>query len=66
MGAHILKAGWDNWKNPDNEKTVLYAEYKSYGEGTASGDRVKWSKQLTTKEMKKYTLVSIFSGGIPE
>jgi pectinesterase len=28
-------------------------------------ERVKWSKQLTKKEMKKYTLKNIFSGWLP-
>jgi len=66
MGKHILKEGWDNWKNPENEKTVLYAEYESAGEGAEINGRVKWSKQLTKKEMKKYTLNNIFSGWLPE
>lgn len=65
MGSHILKEGWDNWRNPENEKTVLYAEYKSYGAGANAAGRVKWSKQLTAKEIKKYTLSIIFSGWIP-
>ncbi len=65
MSNHILKGGWDNWKNPENEKTVLYAEYKSYGEGANTSNRVKWSKQLSVKELKKYTLPVIFSGWIP-
>jgi len=65
MGSHIVKEGWDNWRNPDNEKTVLYAEYKSYGPGAQPAERVKWSKQLTAKEIKKYTLTRIFSGWNP-
>jgi pectinesterase len=62
MGNHILKEGWDNWRNPENEKTVLYAEYKSYGEGATIEGRVKWSKQLTKKELKQYTLINILAG----
>lgn len=62
MGSHITKAGWDNWNNPSNEKTVLYAEYHSTGEGANTTDRVKWSRQLTKKELKKYTLANIFDG----
>lgn len=62
MGNHILKEGWENWRNPENEKTVLYAEYKSYGEGATIEGRVKWSKQLTKKELKQYTLVNILAG----
>ncbi len=66
MGSHILKEGWDNWRNPENEKTVLYAEYKSFGPGANAEGRVKWSKQLTTKEAKQYTLQNIFDGWIPK
>lgn len=65
MGAHILKQGWDNWRNPANETTVLYAEYNSSGPG-ASKDRAPWSKQLSKREAKKYTLKNIFNGWQPE
>ncbi|MDE3251707.1 MAG: pectin esterase, partial [Bacteroidota bacterium] len=33
LGKHILPQGWDNWKNPANEKTARYAEYKNEGPG---------------------------------
>jgi pectinesterase len=66
MGAHIVKAGWENWRNPENEKTALYAEYKSYGPGAAPGERVKWSKQLSKKEARGYTIKKIFSGWSPD
>jgi pectinesterase len=60
MGSHILKEGWENWRNPENEKTAVYAEYKSTGEGGNASQRVKWSRQLTNREMKRYTLKNIF------
>jgi pectinesterase len=62
MGAHIVKEGWDNWRNPSNEKTVIYAEYKSTGPGANPDARVKWSRQLSGKDLKKYKLAKIFSG----
>jgi pectinesterase len=65
MGSHILPQGWDNWKNPENEKTVFYAEYKSFGAGARPAERVKWSHQLSQKESKKYTLNNIFNGWDP-
>ncbi|WP_338875534.1 pectinesterase family protein [Spirosoma sp. SC4-14] len=61
MGEHILPLGWDNWDNADNEKTVLYAEYKSTGPGGNPSKRVGWAKQLSDKEAKPYTLANIFS-----
>jgi pectinesterase len=65
MGAHIVAAGWNNWNNHENEKTVFFAEYKSTGAGANSNGRVKWAKQLTANEAKKCTLKNIFSGKAP-
>jgi pectinesterase len=56
MESHILPAGWDNWRNTENEKTVLYAEYGNTGSGAVTQKRVTWSKQLTGKELKDYTI----------
>jgi pectinesterase len=66
MGAHILPVGWNNWGNPENEKTAYYAEYKSSGPGANPAARAKWSKQLTNKEAKQFTVKNIFNGWIPE
>jgi hypothetical protein len=49
MGSHILPIGWNNWGNPANEKTVLYAEYQSTGEGANPTKRATWSRQLSKK-----------------
>jgi pectinesterase len=65
LGGHIAPAGWDNWKNADNEKTAYYAEYRSTGSGANPAARVPWAHQLTTKEAKKYTLKQIFGGQEP-
>lgn len=62
MGSFILPAGWNNWSDPENEKTAFYAEYKSSGEGTAPGKRALWSKQLTDKEAKQYTVENVLAG----
>jgi len=59
MGAHIAPAGWDNWRNPENEKTAYFAEYESRGPGAGSAGRVSWSKQLTAKEANQYTISNI-------
>jgi pectinesterase len=66
MGAHILPQGWNPWPGdkmfPDKEKTAYYAEYGSTGPGANPKSRVGWSHQLTSKELKKYTLKNIFAG----
>jgi len=61
LPKEIVPEGWNNWGNPQNETTVFYAEYKCTGEGAATAQRAKWSKQLSDKEAKEYTLETIFS-----
>tara|TARA_R110002051_G_scaffold229291_1_gene291285 strand:- start:10347 stop:11366 length:1020 start_codon:yes stop_codon:yes gene_type:complete len=63
LGNHIVPEGWNAWEDerfPDKSKTAFYAEYKNRGEGAKTSERVKWSNQLSKKELKKYTLKSIF------
>lgn len=61
FGSHIRPEGWDNWRNPENEKTARYAEFGNTGEGAVTAGRVKWAKQLTNKEALKYTIENIFT-----
>ena len=56
MGSHIVPAGWDNWKNAENEKTARYLEYNNTGEGARTVERVAWSRQLSKKEAAGITL----------
>jgi pectinesterase len=62
MGNFIIPSGWNNWSDSSNEKTAFYAEYKSMGEGAAPDKRVSWSRQLTNKEAKKYTVEKVLAG----
>ena len=55
----IAPAGWNNWGNPENEKTAFYAEYKNTGEGADTKSRAVWSKQLSDKEAKDHTVENI-------
>jgi len=55
----IAPKGWHNWDNPQNEKTVFYAEYNNTGEGNSPSTRSAWTHQLTDKESKEYTLENI-------
>jgi pectinesterase len=66
LGAHITPAGWDNWRNPENEKTARYAEYKSYGPGAAPSKRFAWTRQLTDEEVKKYTITNVLGDWNPK
>lgn len=59
MGKHIIPEGWNNWRNPSNETTARYAEYRSSGPGANPSARVKWAKQLSEEEAKRFTLKNI-------
>ena len=50
----IIPEGWNNWSDPNREKTAFYGEYKSYGPGNNPSTRVKWSHQLTNEESQKF------------
>lgn len=67
MGKHIRAEGWHPWPGdkmfPNKEKTAYYAEYQSRGEGGLPSKRVGWSKQLSSREAKKYILKFIFKTG---
>ncbi|MBM6890710.1 pectinesterase family protein [Bacteroides caecigallinarum] len=58
MGRHICPAGWDNWRNPDNENTARYAEYNNSGEGASTSGRVSWSVKLKKSEAVVYDDIS--------
>ena len=44
MDGHITPAGWDNWRNPDNEKTARYIESGRRGAGSDTARRVSWAR----------------------
>jgi len=66
LGNMISGAGWDNWKNDENEKTAYYAEYKNTGAGYKPGERVQWAHQLSDDEAKIYTKQLILNGWNPK
>lgn len=66
MDTHIQQAGWDNWRNPDNEKTAYYAEYKSTGAGARIDTRVSWSHQLNMEEAESFTYYKVIGNQHPQ
>jgi pectinesterase len=62
LGDHIRPEGWDNWRNPENEKTARYVEYKNTGPGADRSRRVAWSRELTDDEAAAYTVSNILGG----
>ena len=62
MGAHIRPAGWDNWRNSDNEKTARFAEFNSTGPGANPAQRAPWSRQLGKDEAGEITVEAVLAG----
>jgi pectinesterase len=65
IGPHIIPEGWNNWRNPANEATARFNEYRNTGVGGDSSRRFAWTKQLTDEQARQYTLKNIFAGWMP-
>ncbi|WP_199616021.1 pectate lyase [Paenibacillus alkalitolerans] len=62
IDSSIAPYGWNNWNNPENEKTARYSEYNSRGPGANPKARAGWSKQLTPEEASQYTVQNVLKG----
>lgn len=65
IGPHILPEGWRNWNNTENYKTTRYSEYENYGPGAQPSQRVRWSRQLSDAEIKKYSIKNVLGDWVP-
>jgi pectinesterase len=65
MDNSIRPEGWDNWRNPDNELTAYFAEYKSQGAGAERAGRAPWGHELTSQEAAHYLDWKEFLGWDP-
>ncbi|WP_101910418.1 pectinesterase family protein [Marasmitruncus massiliensis] len=54
LGRHIAPSGWNNWDNPANEKTAVFAEYRNDGPGADSADRVLWRRTPDQDQARAY------------
>jgi pectin methylesterase-like acyl-CoA thioesterase len=50
----VMPFGWNNWSDPNREKTAFFAEYNSSGPGANPEARAKWSHQLTEQQAEKF------------
>ena len=66
MGGFIRPEGWHNWGKTENEQCARYYEFENTGEGAATAQRVFWSKQLSKKEAKEYTLENVMGDWNPK
>lgn len=55
IDGHVTPAGWDNWRDPENEKTARYGEYGSTGAGAAAEGRVGWAMKPDAGDARRYT-----------
>lgn len=62
MGGFILKEGWDNWRNPENEKTARFVELGSTGAGANKFERVSWSQNICDCKAKEFSIKKVLSG----
>ena len=62
MSEVVVPGGWDNWSNPDREKTARYAEYQNSGPGADPSKRAGWSRQLSDTEAELLTSAKILAG----
>lgn len=62
MSEVVHPEGWNNWNQPEREKTVRYAEYGSAGAGANPRARVAWAHQLTKQEADAITLEKVLGG----
>lgn len=65
LGKHIKPEGWNNWNKKENESTAYFAEFQNTGKGHNIDKRVSWSHQLSQKQVKKYSIKSVFRGWVP-
>ncbi|KAE8723687.1 putative DNA polymerase epsilon catalytic subunit A [Hibiscus syriacus] len=55
----ILPRGWDDWGDASMQSTMFYDEYKCYGPGANTSQRVEWSQKLAPKEVELFLSKSI-------
>ncbi|OFY55334.1 MAG: hypothetical protein A2X22_02805 [Bacteroidetes bacterium GWF2_49_14] len=59
LGKMIKPEGWNNWRDPEKEKTAFFAEYGNSGDGATLEQRVPWAHLLTPAMAERYTVNTI-------
>jgi pectinesterase len=62
MDSHIRPEGWDNWRDPERERTARFCEINSSGPGACPDGRVPWSAQLAEPGSGEWTAAGILAG----
>ena len=63
MGAAVVAEGWNNWSQPERERTARYAEFGSSGPGALALERrAAWAQKLDTAEAGRFTVAAVLAG----
>lgn len=60
MDLDLNPEGWNNWNDPEREKTARYYEYRCTGRGSDRSQRATWSHEMSDEEASKVTLSNVF------
>ncbi|XP_057470639.1 probable pectinesterase/pectinesterase inhibitor 46 [Actinidia eriantha] len=64
MGSFIDPKGWLPWTGDTAPDTIFYVEYKNFGPGSSTKNRVNWKglRNITNKQATKFTVKSFING----
>ena len=62
MSDVVRPEGWNNWNQPDREKTSRYREFNSSGSGANRDKRVSWARTVSADEAQGITVESVLGG----
>lgn len=60
LPASIAPEGWDNWRDPEREKTARFRENRCTGPGAKRDQRAPWTRSLTNEEVNNLQLRRVF------
>ncbi len=62
MSDAVQPAGWNNWSQPEREKTSHYSEFGSTGPGSKPAERAAWAKPLSATEAGAIQVSAVLGG----